>query len=272
MPTLSNSALTTAELRHLVERVDPEFTRFNSKISPQGVGEFSETLVGDAIAFQDAGNPKSTYYNRVVGFSEKDVSLLSEIESIYAQAGLNCVVSLPPHRQSANVLCALQRHGFHYIGSDYNFILRLGDYVVPDAVPQVEVRLVAEGSLATLFDLMRRCGANHEPDAVRFVQEHYCRKPIQFYIAYVDGIPAASASVFYFEGVAWLNNAVTEESYRGRGCHRALLQARIASAYDEGCLLAVSDTEFGSISHRNIATCGFQVGFASAELMKPFNE
>lgn len=260
--------LTIAELSHLVEKVDPEFTRFNNKISLHRIGGFRETVVGSAIAFQDVKKPKSTYYNRIVGFNEKEIPLLSHMESIYTAESLNCVVSLPPYRQSAEVLAALQDRGFRYIGSDYNFVLRIDDYVAAESPPQVEVRLVTPDSLSVLFDLMRSTGASLEPDAVRLAQEHYCRQPIQFHIAYVDGKPAASASVFYFEGVAWLNNAVTEESYRGQGCHRALLHARIASAREEGCSLVVSDTVFGSISHRNMARCGFQLGFTFAELMK----
>lgn len=264
--------LAAAELKHLVERVDPEFTRFNNKISLQRIGGFHEHVIGGAIAFQDVNKPMSTYYNRVIGLSDKDIPLLLDIESLYTQESLDCVVSLPPHRQSSELLSALRDRGFQYIGSDYNFVLRLDNYVAVDSNPKVEVRLVTQQSLTTLFDLMRSSGANLESDAVRLVQEHYCRKPIQFYIAYVAGVPVASASVFYYEGVAWLNNAVTEESSRGQGCHRALLHARLAAAADEGCLLAVSDTEFGSISHRNMARCGFQLGFTSAELMKSYSE
>lgn len=265
--------LTTAQIVHLTQTVDPEFTRFNNKTSLHKRGGFREHTIGNAIAFQDLKIPKSTYYNRVVGFSEADLPLLPDIESLYRdEAAIDCLISLPPYQQSPKLLTALYDRGFHYIGSDYNFVLEPKKYE-PIAIPdRIEVRKVNEDSLDVLFDLMRDSGAKFDAGALSSSREQFCRKPIEFYIAYVDGVAAGRASVIYCEGVAWLNNAETDVRYRGLGCHAALLNARISSARDEGCSLVFSDAEFGSISHRNMTKCGFQLGFTSAELLKSYTD
>jgi hypothetical protein len=257
--------LTPEEIRFLVDRVDPEFTRQNNRLSLANAGGFCERCFGEAIAFQDVKKPKSAYYNRVVGFGEPEIPLLPEIESIYKDNNLTCTVSLPPHRQSAELVESLSSRGFRFDHSDYVFFLRPEEYQLAEDASELEVSLVTTRSIDLLFKLMSDGGANVDPSVTPLLREDYCRPPFQFYVARVDGVPAARASVFFFEGVAWLNNAVTLDSYRGRGCHNALLTARISAAIEHGSSVVVSDTEFGSASHRNLARHGFQIGFTTAE-------
>lgn len=262
--------LTTNELRLLVERIDPEFTRLNNKLSLIRTGGFSEQRFGGATAFRDVNKPESAYYNRVVGFGEQEIPLLTEIESLYEQSSLDCVLSLPPHNQNQNVVTALRDHGFWFWSSDCIFYLRPEEYKTSEISSGLEVRLVDSETVYTLFDLMRNSGSTIDHQVMPIVQQHYYSLPIEFYIAYIGGKPVATASAFFCDGVAWFNNAVTDEKFRGRGCHTALLDQRIASSIAKGCSLVVSDTEFGSISHRNMARSGFQLGFTTVEFRKSF--
>lgn len=264
--------LTNSELQHLTDAVDPAFTRINNRLSLVRTGGFSEQRFGSARAFQDVRKPKSTYYNRVVGLGEQDIPFLEEIESWYRQAGIDCVVSLPPHLQTTVVLDALRERNFWFWAADHVFYMRPEDHEPLSAPADVDVRLVTSSNAAALFDLMRATGSTIEDDVLPGVADLYCQAPMEFYIAFVDGQPVAMASVFFSEGVAWFNNAVTARDFRGQGCHTALLKVRIAAAQAKHCALIISDTEFGGASHRNLVRCGFQLGFVSAEFRKSFDQ
>ncbi|HEY0703165.1 MAG TPA: GNAT family N-acetyltransferase [Candidatus Acidoferrales bacterium] len=89
------------------------------------------------------------------------------------------------------------------------------------------------------------------------------------YLALVDEKPAGGAAMTIHDGVCGLFGASTLPDFRGRGIQTALLAARITTAAKQGCDLAVSIAQPGSISHRNIERAGFRVAYTRTKLIRP---
>jgi len=89
------------------------------------------------------------------------------------------------------------------------------------------------------------------------------------FLAYVDDQVAGGGALTIHEGVCGLFGASTLPQFRGRGVQTALLSARIALAANRGCDLAVSITQPGSISQRNIERAGFQLAYTRTKLIRP---
>ncbi len=88
------------------------------------------------------------------------------------------------------------------------------------------------------------------------------------FLALVDGSVAGGAAVSTRGGVGGLFGASTLSEFRGRGAQTALLQARIQWAAAQGCDVAVSITQPGSASHRNMERQGFRVAYTRSKLIR----
>jgi GNAT superfamily N-acetyltransferase len=84
------------------------------------------------------------------------------------------------------------------------------------------------------------------------------------YLARVDGGPAAAATLYVRDKVAYCADAATDPAFRGRGLQSALLAARIAAAQAAGVDFIVSGAEFLSPSHRNMERIGMRIQFVRA--------
>jgi hypothetical protein len=97
----------------------------------------------------------------------------------------------------------------------------------------------------------------------------YYRETACCYLGFVDGAIAGGAAVSADHGVCGLFGASTLPVSRRRGVQSAMLAARLAWACEKGCDLAVSITQPGSISHRNIERSGFRVAYTRTKLILP---
>jgi GNAT superfamily N-acetyltransferase len=88
------------------------------------------------------------------------------------------------------------------------------------------------------------------------------------FLALVNGSVAGGGAVSTRGGVCGLFGASTLPEFRGRGVQMALLQARIAWATAQGCHLAVSITQPGSASHRNMERQGFRTAYTRTKLIR----
>lgn len=86
------------------------------------------------------------------------------------------------------------------------------------------------------------------------------------YVAVVDDVASACASMFIHDGIAEFGIAATLERARGRGCQTALLHRRILDAASAGCHTLLVETgertpERPSTSYRNILRAGFREAY-----------
>jgi len=89
------------------------------------------------------------------------------------------------------------------------------------------------------------------------------------FLAFVEGRVAGGGALTIHDGVCGLFGASTLPNFRGRGVQTELLRSRIAYATGQGCDLAVSIAQPGSVSHRNIERRGFRVAYTRTKLIRP---
>jgi len=263
--TMTIRPFTEADADFVVQEFDPVFTRFNNSVSLSHPGVLQERAFGSALALQDRHKPDSTYYNRVCNFTDRDLTLLDEIVDWYRSNDLRCHMSLHPAAQSREVLDSLYAKGFRYDGSSWLY------YKIPtrrntDTPKGLRISKVTDSNLTQLFALRSASGLHIDQEVMSKVQHLYLQQNFQFFIASIDDTPAASASLFIHDQLAWLSNATTLEQFRGKGCHAALLRVREQAAASAGCRMLLTDTHFGSSSHRNILKQGFGIAYACAEM------
>ncbi|MFN7997513.1 MAG: GNAT family N-acetyltransferase [Bryobacteraceae bacterium] len=81
------------------------------------------------------------------------------------------------------------------------------------------------------------------------------------FFAELDGVPIATGMLRCDGGVALFGGASTVPEARRHGAQRALLDARMRFAADQGCDLAMMCAEPGSASQRNAEREGFRIAY-----------
>ena len=76
------------------------------------------------------------------------------------------------------------------------------------------------------------------------------------YLARVNGRPAAAATLYVHDNVAYLADSATDPSFRRRGLHVAMLRRRMRDAGVSGADLVFSGAQPFSSSHRNMERVG----------------
>ncbi|MFZ3215356.1 MAG: GNAT family N-acetyltransferase [Candidatus Acidiferrales bacterium] len=156
-----------------------------------------------------------------------------------------------------------------------NVLIRddLGSARVAEATPPgVTVRAVAPDESKLWTETVAQGFAEHVPvtQAILDVMEGFCwRARARCFLAFVDGSVAGGAAVSAERGVCGLFGASTLPAFRRHGVQLALLAARLEWARENGCDLAVSIAQPGSISHHNIERCGFRVAYTRTKLILP---
>jgi len=110
-------------------------------------------------------------------------------------------------------------------------------------------------------------------ESLRLVLEsffHHARGRCLF--ALVDGELAGGACVGAEDGLAELYGAATVPLMRGRGVQTSLIAARLAWAAKQGCTLATTSTQPGSISQRNFERAGFRVVYSRTKLVRKLSD
>ena len=78
------------------------------------------------------------------------------------------------------------------------------------------------------------------------------------FVAELDGVPVAHASLSVSAKVGWLRGMLVKPSVRGRGLQRALIAARARAAAELGCDLVGAAAEPTGLSARNIMAMGMR--------------
>jgi GNAT superfamily N-acetyltransferase len=81
------------------------------------------------------------------------------------------------------------------------------------------------------------------------------------FLAELDGRPIGTGALAIHDGVALLAGASTIPSQRKQGAQKALLEARLRYAAQEGCDLATMGALPGSASQRNAERQGFRIAY-----------
>ncbi len=84
---------------------------------------------------------------------------------------------------------------------------------------------------------------------------------VTMFLARIDGVPVATAALNIHDGVAVFAGGATVPEARKKGAQRALLNARLRYAAEQGCRIAAMGASPGSTSQRNAEREGFRIAY-----------
>lgn len=259
----------TPEVIRDIDACDVSFAEYNTvRALRLEDAQFEKKRFGGAWAMRDRTRD-SAYYNRVVGFCERDADRLEELIEYHAEVGKDCAISLTPHAANQRLLARLGDAGFRLLEATCLFTRRAAENVRAD-VPGIAIRRAREQDLRVVFDLWSIPFDTPVAPEVRELRAAAQMAPeFPMYIASIGGEDVAMATMYLGRHVAWLGNANTRTEHRRSGCQSALLRHRVAEAARMGRDWVVTDTEFGSTSHRNALRAGFNLAYVPLTLSRP---
>jgi GNAT superfamily N-acetyltransferase len=216
---------------------------------------------GRALAPASPAQPELDFVNRVEGLEPGDADRVEEIVARYRRLGIRPWFELAPHPDFDRLASALTDAGAAQTG----FFTALYGPAEPAAGRDtgVSVRAARPGEeVGAARVLLEGLGAPEE--AFESGSASLVATGARFYVADLDGQPAAAAALFVTRNVGCLASAATLPAFRGRGAQSALIRARIAAAHAAGCDLVVSLAAFGSASQRNLERAGLRIAYTKA--------
>lgn len=166
----------------------------------------------------------------------------------------------------------LTRHGFFHAGFHVSLI---GDLTAAAAVAKgaddaivIEPVATAEAMEDYLDAYVAGWGITEAAQFRHNVRPWLGLTGWSLYVARLDGRPAAAATLYVGNGVAYLADAATDPAFRRHGLHGALLRRRLCDAAAAGADLMFGGAAPFSASHRNMERAGLRVQFVRA-LWKP---
>ncbi len=167
----------------------------------------------------------------------------------------------------------LAARGYQLIEVSDMLYLNMSDASLPSELPPgITVRIAEPHELRLWTQTVSQGFAEHfpvTPELLEVMEGFANRADAANFFAYLDGELAGGGAVSAYEKVGGLFGASTLPAHRRRGVQRALLIARIQWAQAQGCDLAVSIAQNGSVSHRNIERFGFRVAYTRTKLFRP---
>jgi GNAT superfamily N-acetyltransferase len=270
---MKHVALDARTLRRLVE-IDAARTRAAAERLAFIAGRpcaFEEGTFGAAIALSDAGSAEHGFLNRVVGFTAAELEHLDALGARYAAIGAACQIDLTPDVITPALLRALEARRFRWMGGLVMFrgAPELVEVDPAFAIARVEDATTAAHALAVRAAVRPDEWAPDEARDARWREHVFADRSLATYVALLDGRPAGIAAALFTGDACHLSNFQTDPALRGRGCQAALLAFTEREAAKAGCRLVVTDTFFGTSSHRNVERAGYQAAYMSAWMARP---
>lgn len=266
--------------RRLEGLICTEFMRLCEVAAAVLPGNSAECLhLGEGVAlWLGEGSP----LNEAVGLGMNDPvpgDDLARLENFYHERGADAILSLCPFADHS-LLAGLGKRGWHVTEFENLFILELSGSAArkvkawepaPDADAAVEVRVCMPEERAIWAQVAAQAFSDadipergHE-EFGRIMAE---REEAILVLAWVDGEPAGTGSLVIDEGVGWLAGDSTLPKFRRRGIQQEIQRHRLQLAIEAGCELAVTESEPGSVSQRNMERHGFRLAYTHVEFTK----
>lgn len=100
---------------------------------------------------------------------------------------------------------------------------------------------------------------------MKSVRRQFQSPNLHAFLARYEGEPVGTGALTVDDTIGGLSAAAVLPSFRNRGCHTALLHARLYAAYGLGCSIVESDATYGSASFRNQQRAGFRMAYIESE-------
>lgn len=217
---------------------------------------------GNALCFYSKTMPWGSF-NTVKGITNAELEFIDQIIDFYRERERKIQFEIIPSYVDSNFLKYLSDRGFYQSG------FHTSTYIEPtlfniELPEHIRIQELNEEQFETYA--MIHCKSTGLPDHGiapvatnnKVLYEHPNWK---FFIAYVNGEPAATAVMNVNNGIASLTFAATLPAFRGIGLHKFLLKRRIDEAKHNNCRLVVGQCSFLSQSHRNMERIGMKIGY-----------
>ena len=227
---------------------------------------------GHATAFLAQRTHNSELFNHVGNIRESDISYLDEIITWYQNHGMRCSFDIIPSHASPQFLWNLAARGFYQSGF-YNTLYGLPN-TTPHSSSDITVRAVSAEEREIFadvylesFDVPKTETYSYVRESVRLLvgmPETHCLFALR------DASVAAIGVLYIYQQIGYLALAATLPAFRGYGCQKALLQARMALAEQAGCVLVTSQAGVATASHHNIEKVGLRLAYTKVQ-WSPFD-
>ncbi|WP_119393947.1 GNAT family N-acetyltransferase [Salinibius halmophilus] len=201
-------------------------------------------------------DPTRQFDNQVIIHDACDNEEVVEALVLY-QNSFYPEVRIAPSAQALKLGSFLSNSDFHYMYDIDWLVLLASDY---QAGEQTSIR-VERWQSAQVDDfraLLKTSGVQCADDIWQQKRVMYCTEQFRCFVAYIEDQPVAWATSFIDDShTAILANAFTQPLARNKGCHTALLHARIQDAIALGCTTILSDVMPESTSAENCKKVGF---------------
>lgn len=219
----------------------------------------SAEIGGGYALFAGAGSPLT----QALSFGHRVVADPAELEAFFRPRTESWEVSVTPFTHPDTV-AALIAAGYRYSHTE----AELGQVIehLPEA-PNVDIREVGDRDPVWMEITGRGWSGNEEADfepdlVVRTIATIKARK----YLAYIDGVPAATASLMEIGDDVVLAGAATRLPFRGQGLQTALFAHRLRAA-GVGRFAMIGAMP-GSSSYRNAQRAGFEMLYPKTVLLR----
>lgn len=202
-------------------------------------------------------------------FDPVDMAVLETLETFFSERGAPVYHEVSP--LASAVIPLLVARGYQPVEFT-NVLYRPVDGTTAGASADFCVRRIAPDEAARWADTAAQ-GWSEDPDAAAFMRTYgellVRASGMNCFVAEREGTAVAAGGLGIYGRVAILAGASTVPAARGRGAQRALLEARLRCAADQGCDLAMMGTAPGSASQRNAERQGFRIAYTRVKWGRP---
>lgn len=238
-----------------------EFAQSRHRLDPESGAAWME-CAGAYVVFDGIDSPVTQTFGLGI-FEPLTPAALDQIERFFRDRGAVAVHEVSPLAgiPTLDLLCA---RGYRPIELS-SVMFRLVDRPRARENSSVTARVAAPEESALWAEVSARGWAHDNPDLRRFLERFgmiaFARKHSVHFIAGLNGQPGAAGALTLHDGIALFVGAATVPEMRRHGLQAALLESRLAYAFEHGCPLAMMVTEAGSQSQRNAERQGFRIAY-----------
>ncbi len=261
----------TRQLAQRIEQNDIDYSLSRLEGMQQAPGNPLQIEIkryGNVNAFLIKNWPNFWYGNKVLGLEPSSEIYLDEIIDLFARQNLNFRFEIIPGNLNSSLAARLHKLRFCQMG--FNTAVYGQPSLVVRTLPdeQIKVREVQSNEIDLFLNLYQdgfglpRLNPKEREAVLSWLSG--AKSSLYLCLAEIDDTPAAVGTLYIENGVGLLADAATLPDFRGKGCHSAMIQHRIAQAEKQNCDLLTSFIEFGSTSHLNLEKAGLRVAYTKA--------
>jgi GNAT superfamily N-acetyltransferase len=251
------------QLERTEARSNAAFVAARGQLQPESGATWMD-VAGAYAMFDGVGSPLTQTFGLGL-FAEAGEAEFAALEAFFQQRGAEVHHEISPLAAPA-LLPHLNGRGYQPIEFT-SVMFRPATSALPaaPAATGLQVRRIESGEADLWATTAAEGWRSESADLVDFILEMgqiSARAENAFcFLAELDGKPVAVGGLNVGEGVALLAGASTIPAARRQGAQRALLEARLRFAAEQGCDLVMIGAQPGSASQRNAERQGFRVAY-----------